>query len=121
LLGSKGDFKLGSRDLHGSKDVVELVERTPCAIGYSGMGYATERVKKLKVAKKAGEPAYEPTVETTLNGTYPIARPLYMFSLGEPTKAARKYLDWIYSDVGQKIVGETGYVPLPKEQGSTGK
>src|SRR5262249_22508991 len=35
------DFKLGTIDLHGSKDVVELVSRTPCAIGYSGMGYAT--------------------------------------------------------------------------------
>lgn len=121
LLGSQGDFKLGSRDLHGSKDVVELVERTPCAIGYSGMGYATERVKKLKIAKKAGEPAYEPTVETTLNGTYPIARPLLMYSLGEPAGEVKKYLDWIHSDVGQKIVEETGYVPLPKEQGSTGK
>lgn len=121
LLGSQGDFKLGSRDLHGSKDVVELVARTPCAIGYSGMGYSTERVKKLKVTKKAGEPAYEPTVETTLNGTYPIARPLLMYSLGEPAGEVKKYLDWIHSDVGQKIVEETGYVPLPKPQGSTGK
>ncbi len=116
LLGTERDFKLGSRDLHGSKDVVELVERTPCAIGYSGMGYATDRVKKLKIAKKAGEPAYEPTVETTLDGTYPIARPLYMYSLGEPTGAVKKYLEWIYSDVGQKIVEESGYVPMPEEQ-----
>ncbi|PIP35084.1 MAG: phosphate-binding protein [Desulfobacterales bacterium CG23_combo_of_CG06-09_8_20_14_all_52_9] len=121
LLGDQGDFKLGSRDLHGSKDVVELVERTPCALGYSGMGYATERVKKLKVAKKAGDPAYEPIVETTINGTYPIARPLLMYSLGEPAGEVKKYLDWIYSETGQKIVGETGYVPLPKPQGSTGK
>ena len=116
LLGKKRDFKLGSRDLHGSKDVVELVERTPCAIGYSGMGYATERVKKLKVAQKGGEPAYEPTVETTLNGTYPIARPLYMYSLGEPAGKVKEYLHWIYSDVGQKTVEESGYVPLPEKE-----
>jgi phosphate transport system substrate-binding protein len=121
LLGSQGDFKLGSRDLHGSKDVVELVTRTPCAIGYSGMGYATEQVKMLKVAKKVGDPAYEPTAETTLNGNYPIARPLLMYSLGEPVGEVKKYLDWIHSDAGQKIVEETGYVPLPKEQGSTGR
>ena len=115
LLGKQRDFKLGSRDLHGSKDVVELVERTPCAIGYSGMGYATEHVKKLKVAKRAGQTAYEPSIETALNGTYPIARPLYMYTLGEPTGKIRKYLGWIYSDIGQKIVGITGYVPLPKQ------
>ena len=116
LLGKKVDFKLGSRDLHGSKDVVELVERTPCAIGYSGMGYATERVKKLKIAKKSGDPVYEPSIETALNGTYPIARPLHMYTLGEPTGEIRNYLEWIYSDFGQKIVETSGYVPLPQEE-----
>ena len=116
ILGKKRDFKLGSRDLHGSKDVVELVGRTPCAIGYSGMGYATEHVKKLKIAKKAGATGYEPSVETALNGKYPIARPLYMYSLGEPTGEVEKYLQWIYSDSGQKIVETSGYVPLPQEE-----
>jgi phosphate transport system substrate-binding protein len=116
LLGKEKDFKLGSRDLHGSKDVVELVGRTPCAIGYSGMGYATEHVKKVKVAKEAGKPAYKPSLKTALDGTYPIARPLYMYTLGEPTGEIRKYLEWVYSDVGQAIVEQTGYVPLPQEE-----
>ncbi|MGB5921665.1 MAG: phosphate ABC transporter substrate-binding protein [Syntrophobacteria bacterium] len=116
LLGKERDFKLGSRDLHGSKDVVELVGRTPCAIGYSGMGYATEQVKKLKIFREAGKPAYEPSLKTALDGTYPISRPLYMYSLGEPTGEIRKYLQWIYSDVGQGIVEQSGYVPLPQEE-----
>jgi phosphate transport system substrate-binding protein len=116
LLGKKADFKLGSRDLHGSKDVVELVERTPCAIGYSGMGYATERVKKLKIAKKSGDPAYEPSVETALNGTYPIARPLHMYTLGQPAGEIRSYLEWVYSNAGQAIVVKSGYVPLPEQE-----
>lgn len=116
LLGATRDFKLGSIDLHGSKDVVALIERTPCAIGYSGMGYATEGVKKLRIARAAGEPTYEPNVETTLNGTYPIARPLYMYSLGNPTGAVKEYLEWVFSDVGQQIVAKSGYVPVPKEE-----
>jgi len=114
LLGSSRDFKLGSRDLHGSKDVVELVSRTPCAIGYSGMGYAMAGVKMLKIARKAGETAYAPTVENTLSATYPIARPLYMYTLGEPNERIRKYLEWIFSEAGQKIVETSGYVPLPR-------
>ncbi len=116
VLGEQRDFKLGSRDLHGSKDVVELVGRTPCAIGYSGMGYATKEVKMLNISRKTGEPAYAPNLENTLNGTYPIARPLYMYSLGKPTGAVKKYLEWILSDEGQKIVEISGYVPIPKEQ-----
>lgn len=115
ILGKGRDFRLGSRDLHGSKDVVELISRTVSAIGYSGMGYATPEVKMLRVAKKAGETAYAPTVENTLNGTYPISRPLYLYTLGDPSPHLKKYLDWLHSETGQKIVAESGYVPLKKE------
>lgn len=114
ILGKGRDFKLGSRDMHGSKDVVELVSKTPGAIGYSGMGYATPAVKMLAVAKKAGEPAVLPSVAATLNHSYPVARPLLMYTLGAPTGAVKQYLDWIRSDAGQKIVADSGYVPLPK-------
>ncbi len=112
ILGKGHDFKLGSRDLHGSKDVVELVSKTPGAIGYSGMGYATHEVKMVKIKKKASDPAYAPSVESTLNGTYPISRPLYMYTLGNPKPAIQKYIDWLHSEEGQKIVTECGYVPL---------
>ena len=112
ILGKNRDYKLGSRDLHGSKDVVELIAHTPCAIGYSGMGYATEEVKMLKIAKTAGDTAYGPTAQGVLDGTYPIARPLYMYSLGTPEPQEQSYLDWIFSPAGQGIVEKTGYVPI---------
>jgi len=115
VLGKGHDFKLGSVDMNGSKDVVELVSKTPCAIGYSGMGYATQDVKMLRVAKKKGEPAYAPSIETTLNHTYPISRPLFIYTLGTPSEHVQKYLDWIHADAGQQIVKESGYVPLPKD------
>jgi phosphate transport system substrate-binding protein len=96
--------------------VVELVGNTPCAIGYSGMGYKTDAVKWLKVSKKKGEPGVAPSIESALNGSYPIARKLYMYTLGEPAGDVKDYLQWILSDPGQKIVKETGYVPLPKKE-----
>ncbi len=114
ILGKGRDFKLGSRDMQGSKDVVELVSRTPGAIAYSGMGYDTPDVKMLRVAKKAGDTAYAANVENTLSHTYPIARPLFMYTLGEPAGAVKKYMEWVHSDAGQKIVTASGYVPLPK-------
>jgi phosphate transport system substrate-binding protein len=114
ILGKGRDFKLGSRDMHGSKDVVELVSKTPGAIGYSGMGYATSEVKTLRIAGKAGDKAFAPNVENTLNHSYPIARPLFMYTLGEPAGEVKKYLGWVYSETGQRIVTQSGYVPLPK-------
>jgi len=114
ILGKGHDFKLGSRDMQGSKDVVELVAKTPQAIGFSGMGYSTPEVKMLRVAPKAGEPGVAPTAEDTVSKRYPIARPLLMYTLGEPSGAVKKYMDWVHSAAGQKIVLESGYVPLPE-------
>lgn len=109
----KRDFKLGSRDMNGSKEVVELVAMTPGAIGYSGLGYNEPgKVKMLKVSPKAGQPAVAPSVETTLSKAYPIARPLLLYTLGEPTGDLKNYLDWILTDPGQRVVEKSGYVPV---------
>jgi phosphate transport system substrate-binding protein len=110
------DFRLGSRDLNGSKEVVELVGSTPTAIGYSGMGYATPSVRMLPVATKAGSPAVPPSVEAVHDGSYPLARTLHLYTLGEPQGAVKQYIDWILSDAGQKVVEESGYVPIPPEK-----
>jgi phosphate transport system substrate-binding protein len=107
----KADYKQGSRDMPGSKEVVELVGRTPCAIGYSGMGYKTDAVKFVKVAAKKGDPAYAPSIEAVRDKEYPLARALYMYTLGQPAGATKKYLDWVMSPAGQKIVEECGYIP----------
>ena len=111
VLGKKSDYKAGSMDMNGSKEVVNLVGSTPWAIGYSGMGYATPSVKMLKVAA-AGQQAYAPTAENTLNKRYPLARSLLTYTLGEPQGAIKKYMDWQRSEAGQKIVEKTGFVPL---------
>jgi len=115
VLGNK-DFKLGSRDLNGSKEVVELVGSTPTAIGYSGMGYATDHVKMLKVAPAAGETAYAPTVENTVAKHYALARSLHLYTLGNPSPEIIAYVDWIRSDAGQAILEESGYVPLAADK-----
>jgi len=114
VVGKKSDFKLGSRDMNGSKDVVELVSRTPNAIGYSGLGYRTDKVKVLKVSKKKGGPYVEPSIPTTWDNTYPIARPMFMYTPGQPPLHVQKYIDWIHTDPGQQVVKESGYVPLKK-------
>ena len=112
ILGKTSDFKLGSRDMQGSKDVVDLVSKTPCAIGYSGMGYATHDVHQVCIAKDAATPCVAPTAETAKSGQYPLSRNLYMYTLGEPQGDVKGYLDWILSPAGQKIVADNGFVPL---------
>lgn len=111
VLGGARDYKLGSRDMHGSKDVVDLVENTPCAIGYSGLAYATPHIKMLGVSQGDAAPV-SPSVETAIDRTYPIARPLFMYTLGEPTGVVKEYMDWVRSDEGQCIIFDKGYAPF---------
>ncbi|MGD2138425.1 MAG: phosphate ABC transporter substrate-binding protein [Gammaproteobacteria bacterium] len=112
VLGKGGKYRQGTLDMQGSKDVVDLVEKTPCAIGYSGLAYATEHVKKVCIAEKDGEPCVEATVATASDRSYPIARPLFMYTDGEPRGAIKSYLDWVKSDAGQCILQNKGYAPV---------
>ena len=116
VLGNQRDYKLGSTDLSGSKDVVALVSSTPCAIGYSGMGYRTDDVKALKVAATASAEGVAPGVASVKDGSYPIARPLWIYTLGEPQGAVKDYLDWMQSPAGQQVVLDLGYVPVHEEE-----
>lgn len=116
VLGKQRDFKLGSVDQSGSKAVVALVSKTPNAIGYSGMGYQTPEIKMLRVAKRTGQPGVLPTSENAKNGSYPITRPLLIYTAGEPAGPLKDYLDWILSAEGQTVVRELGYVSLGEHE-----
>jgi len=112
ILGKGGKYRQGTLDMQGSKDVVDLVEKTPCAIGYSGLAYATEHVKMVCVATTGAEDCVSPSVATASDRSYPIARPLFMYTNGEPQGAIKEYLDWILSDAGQCILLKKGYAPV---------
>jgi phosphate transport system substrate-binding protein len=98
--------------MHGSKDVVDLVAKTPCAIGYSGLAYATDHVKMPCVKKDDAAPCVAPSITTASDGSYPIARPLMMYTAGKPEGAIKTYMDWIMSDEGQCIIQNKGYAPV---------
>ena len=107
----KGSFRQGTLDMHGSKDVVDLVEKTPCAIGFSGLAYATDHVTLACISSEEGGACVSPSVATASDGSYPIARPLFMYTNGEPAGKVGEYLNWIKSDAGQCIILEKGYAP----------
>jgi phosphate transport system substrate-binding protein len=112
VLGKTREYRLGTRDMHGSKDVVDLVEKTPCAIGYSGLAYATEHIKMTCIATATGGDCVTPSVATAVDGSYPIARPLLMYTNGQPTGKIKEFMDWIQSDTGQCIILEKGYASV---------
>ena len=112
VLGKKRDYKLGTLEMQSSKDIVVLVEKSPCAIGYSGLAYATPRVKLACISVKLKDPCVLPSIETASDGSYPLARPLFMYTRESPKGEVKNYLDWILSDEGQCIIRKRGYAPV---------
>ena len=106
------DFALGSLDMNDSKEVVDLIASTPGAIGYGGMAFATQVVKMLRVRRQAGDPAFAPTLTNVLGHHYPISRSVLIYTLGEPRAMVGEYNDWLQSPTGQRIVPDSGYVPV---------
>ena len=87
--------------------VSQAVAKNKNAIGYIGIGYMNKDVKPLMVNRIVGSAA------TTLNGTYPISRPLFMFTPGWPKGNVLNFINFIINPKkGQKYVSEAGYVPL---------
>jgi phosphate transport system substrate-binding protein len=101
-------------DLNGSRESIDLVEKTPCAVGYSGMGYMTKGVKALCI-NTTDEKCVTPTLQTATDKPYPISRDLYMYTAGTPTAEVKAYMDWIQGDAAKEIIIKSGYVPVSKK------
>lgn len=86
--------------------VVTTVANTPGAIGYVGLGYVSKEIKALTVDEVI------PSKETVNAGDYPLARSLFMYTDGKPEGAVKKFIDFVLSAEGQKLVEENGYISL---------
>ena len=94
-----------------SEGISVEIRQNPNAIGYDGLGYVTSDLKMIALAKDAGLPYVLPSVESVNEATYPISRPLYMYTAGEPKGLVADYLSWILRD-GQGLTASLGFVPL---------
>ena len=84
--------------------VAQAVAGNKYAIGYVGLGYLNDSLKGLKVG------GIMASGKTAKDGSYPVARELYMFTPGEPAGAAKAYIDFVKGPEGQKIAEEEGFV-----------
>lgn len=112
-----GDFRDSINEQPGSASVVQGVAESINGIGYSGIGYKTSSVRAIPVAKEHGGELIEPTPENAANGTYPLARLLYIAVNKHPNRdlppLEREFFKMVLSKQGQEVVFRDGYVPLP--------
>ena len=91
--------------LPSSGAIRTAVSSNPQAIGFVSFGYVDSSVKTLGINGVAG------TVQNTINGTYPIVRPLYFLTKEQPTGLVKDFIDFCLGPEGQNVVAEEGYVP----------
>ncbi|WP_064605681.1 PstS family phosphate ABC transporter substrate-binding protein [Photobacterium sp. J15] len=112
----KGDFRNNVNEQPGSASVVQSVSSSLNSIGYSGIGYKTTGIRAIPVARD-GNNFVEATIENSINGSYPLARYLYIYVNKHPNEAMppldAEFIRFILSRNGQDIVEKDGYVPLP--------
>lgn len=114
----RGDFHRRVNELPGSASVVQAVGNALNAIGYSSLNYRSASVRVLPLAYR-GKNHVLPTPESLSDGSYPLARPLYIYINQPPghplSPRLREFLLFVLSREGQAMVLHEGYTPLPTQ------
>jgi phosphate transport system substrate-binding protein len=107
LKGAKVTPKTQMQASNGA--IVQAISKNKYAIGYIGLGYMNKSVKPLMVNGVTAN------AKTAISKEYPVSRALYMVTNGEPQGDVAGYIKFVLGKQGQKIVEDTGFVPLKKK------
>jgi phosphate transport system substrate-binding protein len=105
---SDGELAPDTEVIEHSEDIVAAVAGDPNAIGYVGLGWTSSRVRT--VALSDGGAAVLPTAASVNDGSYPMFRPLFMYTRGTPSREIADFLRFVVSPAGQKLVVEAGFL-----------
>jgi phosphate transport system substrate-binding protein len=108
------------KEAPGSASEILEISRDPLAMGYAGSGFQASTVRMVPIASKAGMGFVTATAETAMNGSYPLARHLYLYAKKDPERdldpQILAFLKFINSREGQQTVARAGFYPLSETQ-----
>lgn len=105
------EYASGVQPVRDTSAMITAVAKDTRAVGYGSMVFA-KGVRILRVSRRSGERGIEPSQATVASGKYPLSRDLYFYTVGEATGETAKFLSWVISSEGQKVVREAGFVPV---------
>jgi phosphate transport system substrate-binding protein len=106
---SPDGFATDTESVERNEDLVAKVAADPDAIAYVGLGWVHKAVKAL--ALSGDGPAVRPSEDTIQDATYPVSRPLLMYTRGAPSANAAAFLRFVFSSAGQGLIKSAGFVP----------
>lgn len=112
-----GELKETVKEVLGSASEILAIARDPQGIGFAGTGFHTSLVKALPIAEAAGQPYITPSLDTVLDGTYPLRRHLYLYvDKGDMDPVLEEFLKFVNSREGQQTVVRANLFPLSKDE-----
>ncbi len=110
MVMKKQDMAPGVEYVNGNPQSHARISTTAGAMGYVGLGFVDAKVRALKVD------GVEPTREKVVGGTYPISRPLFLFTNGYPKLGSTlyKFVTFYLTEKGQELIEARGFVPVTK-------
>ncbi|RXA16158.1 PstS family phosphate ABC transporter substrate-binding protein [Methanosarcina sp. MSH10X1] len=108
LLGD--EFRPDALTQPATGGIMGEISQNPNAIGYIGVAYLDESVKGLNLDGGNGSAA--PSPENITSGVYPLSRPLYFYTNGEPSGLTKEFINFVMSEKGQNLISEVGYFPI---------
>jgi len=106
------EFSPSALLLSSSQAIADEVAQNANAVGYYGMGYISSKQKTIAVGKTAAGPFLKPDMQSVRTSTYPISRPLFIYSLANAGDMVSAFLKFANSREGQKIVAKIDFVPI---------
>ena len=99
-------------EVGGNEETRNKVGSTRGAISQLSASWADGKtVFALALVAEDGQPV-EPTAANIATHKYPMSRPLFLLSNGEPSGDAKTVADFLLSPRGQDLVEKHGYLPL---------
>jgi phosphate transport system substrate-binding protein len=110
----QASLRLGIAEFNGSKDIVHFVATHAGAIGFCPPAYLGDAGRAVALAGKQGNPAVPPTDPSVRDGSYPLARPFYLYFRDEPSGRVKAFAQWILGPDGRALTQQAGYVTKPQ-------
>jgi len=106
LIMGKEEISLRALVQDSNGAIRQVIADDPNAIGYISLGLVNDRVIALKID------GVEPSVENIKAKKYQFVRPFLFIFKHEPQGSGKKFLDYILSSEGQKILVHEGLVSV---------
>ncbi|MEM6885849.1 MAG: phosphate ABC transporter substrate-binding protein [Verrucomicrobiota bacterium] len=103
---SSNDYGSATQKMAGNEQIASEVSKNPNGIGYVGLAYINASGIKTVAVDGA-----QPTEAAVKAMQYPIARPTFYYTNGEPAGLAKQFIEFATGPEGAKIIRQVGFVP----------